>query len=197
MNPTYGVLAAALCVAACGPTINDRERLPARVATCGADWKLDVEQAPVTHSAAALLIAAEPVVFDLPSGLCPTGACTVADFRVPVAQRRPCQELLWVRVGWDAYVRYGMLHTVLTGSPLAVSGRPVGHLALPHVTFGHAELDRERGWMPSMELVVTTGSRGYRTILLLGFVIVVLIVAVWVAVGAWIEALPRHHPHPK
>jgi len=34
---------------------------------------------------------------------------------------------------------------------------------------------------------------GYRTILALGFVIVVLIVAIWVA-GAWVAALPEASP---
>jgi hypothetical protein len=38
--------------------------------------------------------------------------------------------------------------------------------------------------------------RGYRTILLLGFVNVDLIVAVWLAGGAWVGALPQASPAP-
>ena len=37
---------------------------------------------------------------------------------------------------------------------------------------------------------------GYRTILILGLVIIVLIVAVWIAGGAWIAALPQASSAP-
>jgi hypothetical protein len=101
---------AIMWVASCGPTIVDRHRLPSTIALCGSEWEVNLDMQPMTREQAAAFVKGEPLIFDITSGTCPPAACSLADLGVPPAQRRPCQELIWARVGWDAYLPYGIPH---------------------------------------------------------------------------------------
>ena len=97
----------------CGPPINALQGLPASIGLCGRDWHLDDVQAPVTLAQAASNVGAKPIVlFDLARPSCPLGACTAADLRVRLPLAGRCQTIVWVRVGLDAYVSYGLAHVL-------------------------------------------------------------------------------------
>ena len=106
--PRLLALACVLVVVACGPPINDLARLPERISICGWDWKHDTTISPMTLADVGVRVGAKPVVVDLSSGLCPAGACTIADIRAG-GSAAPCQRVVWARVGLDSYVEYAMV----------------------------------------------------------------------------------------
>jgi hypothetical protein len=109
MNTASAVLLAAALLAGCGPPITDQSRLPQSLTVCGWNWKLQTTVAPMTLAAIAAWIGAKPVVVDVASLLCPRGACTDNDVRIGNLARDLCEDMIWARVGDDAYVMYGMV----------------------------------------------------------------------------------------
>ena len=80
--------------------IHDAEALPEHIGICGLSWRMD---APNRFSLTAFRErdGIEPVVADPgPFAPCPVGPCTT------VAQDGPCNTVIYVRVGEDAYLAY-------------------------------------------------------------------------------------------
>jgi hypothetical protein len=83
--------------------IHDPTRLPTRISLCGRDYSNDRLDRQVTlDQARAIKSGGEPtVVATGPFAPCPAGACTtVAD--------GPCDTVVFVRVGSDAYIGYAL-----------------------------------------------------------------------------------------
>jgi len=84
-----------------GPAIHDAVTLPSSIAMCGRDWVIDVQRRQVTIEEIRTTGGFEPVVVD--PGLfapCPPGPCG------RVAEAGPCDTVVYVRVGDDAYIAY-------------------------------------------------------------------------------------------
>jgi len=89
-------------------TIHDAAALPARIQVCGRSWMMDTSRRRYTlDQARSTKSSGEPsVVATGPFAPCPPGPCT------GVAAPAPCDTVVFVRVGQDAYVEYA-----LTGGP--------------------------------------------------------------------------------
>jgi len=83
---------------------HDAAILPDRIHVCERDWKKDALNRQFSRAQIRAQFRIEPTVVD--PGLfahCPTGACT------RVAQNGPCDTVVFVRVGEDAYLDYALL----------------------------------------------------------------------------------------
>jgi hypothetical protein len=83
--------------------IHDAAALPEHIRICGRSWSKDTLGRRLSLAAIRARDGNEPVVVDpglFPS--CPAGPCT------PVAQDDPCDTVIYVRVGEDAYLDYAL-----------------------------------------------------------------------------------------
>ena len=80
--------------------VHDALALPERIQLCGRSWRRDALDRRFTEAERELSGGA--VVDPGPLGSCPAGPCT--DVTVP----RPCDVVVWVRVGEDAYIDYSL-----------------------------------------------------------------------------------------
>ncbi len=87
-----------------GPTgIHDAGALPEHIKVCGRSWSKDALRRELSAAELRARDGVEPVVVD--PGLfaaCPPGPCTT------VAQDVPCNTVIYVRVGEDAYLDYAL-----------------------------------------------------------------------------------------
>jgi hypothetical protein len=87
-----------------GPTgIHDALTLPQHIKVCGRSWSKDALGRQLSAAELRARDGVEPVVVD--PGLfaaCPPGPCTT------VAQDVPCNTVIYVRVGEDAYLDYAL-----------------------------------------------------------------------------------------
>jgi hypothetical protein len=84
--------------------VHDAATLPDRIFVCERDWKEDALNRQFSRAQIRAQFGIEPTAVD--PGLfahCPTGACT------RVAQNGPCDTVVFVRVGEDAYLDYALL----------------------------------------------------------------------------------------
>jgi hypothetical protein len=80
--------------------IHDAASLPDRIRVCGRGWILGSEP---SRAQVRAQFGGEPMLVDpLPFAPCPTGPCT------QVAQNGPCDTVVFVRVGEDAYLAYAL-----------------------------------------------------------------------------------------
>ena len=85
------------------PTIHDAATLPDQISVCGRDWTKDPLNRQFNRAQIQAQFGVEASVVD--PGLvapCPAGPCTL------VAQDGPCDTVVFVRVGEDAYVDYAL-----------------------------------------------------------------------------------------
>ncbi|MGZ6801350.1 MAG: hypothetical protein ACXVGR_16270 [Mycobacteriaceae bacterium] len=82
-------------------TIHAPGSLPDRISVCGRDWTRDSSSRQVTlEKARTMKPGGGPVVVAIgPFAPCPSGACTDTG-------GGPCDTVVWVRVGSDAYIGY-------------------------------------------------------------------------------------------
>jgi hypothetical protein len=77
--------------------------LPDRISVCGRDWSRDASGREFSQAEARSWTGVEPSVVDpLPFAPCPHGPCTQS------ALNTPCDTVVFVRVGEDAYVDYSL-----------------------------------------------------------------------------------------
>jgi hypothetical protein len=83
--------------------IHEAASLPARISVCGRVWKKDELDRRFSRSEVLATFGAEPSLVDpLPFAPCPKGPCT------NIAQNAPCDTVVFVRVGEDAYLDYAL-----------------------------------------------------------------------------------------
>jgi hypothetical protein len=83
--------------------VHDAAALSAQINTCGRSWSKDRSGRTVSLAEIRARDGIEPVVVDPgPFAPCPAGPCT------RVAQNGPCQTVIYVRVGEDAYLDYAL-----------------------------------------------------------------------------------------
>ncbi len=83
--------------------IHDAAALPEHIRICGRSWHKDALERQLSLAEIRVRGGVEPVVVD--PGLfppCPAGPCTA------VAQDEPCDTVIYVRVGSDAYLDYAL-----------------------------------------------------------------------------------------
>lgn len=81
--------------------IHDRASLPDHISVCGRDWTVDPSRRATTWAEAGTRFGVQPALVDpLPFAPCPAGPCTSS------AHDAPCDTVVLVRVGQDAYVSY-------------------------------------------------------------------------------------------
>ena len=84
--------------------IHDATTLPERLSICGRDWTRDSLDRRSSRSELLALYGVEPTLVDpLPFAPCPEGPCAVG-LRSP-----PCDTVVFVRVGEDAYLGYELV----------------------------------------------------------------------------------------
>jgi hypothetical protein len=84
--------------------IHDAATLPERISICGRDWERDSLDRRSGRSELLALYGVEPTPVDpLPFAPCPEGPCAVG-LRSP-----PCDTVVFVRVGEDAYLGYELV----------------------------------------------------------------------------------------
>ena len=84
--------------------IHDAATLPDRISICGRDWTRDSLDRRPSRSELLALYGVEPTLVDpLPFAPCPEGPCAVG-LRSP-----PCDTVVFVRVGEDAYLGYDLV----------------------------------------------------------------------------------------
>jgi hypothetical protein len=89
------------------PTVHDAATLPNRMSVCGRGWTKDPLNRQFSRAEIQGQFGLEATVVD--PGLvapCPAGPCTL------VGENGPCDTVVFVRVGEDAYLDY-----VLSGGP--------------------------------------------------------------------------------
>lgn len=91
-------------IAALGATaIHDAASLPAHIRLCGRSWSKDVLRREFSRAEVIAQFGAEPTLVEpFPGPPCPTGPCT------QIAQNDPCDTVVFVRVGEDAYLDYSL-----------------------------------------------------------------------------------------
>jgi hypothetical protein len=91
-------------IAAVGATaIHDAATLPDHISVCGRSWSKDVLGREFSRAQVNAQFGGEPTLVEpLPGPPCPPGPCT------QVAQDGPCDTVVFVRVGEDAYVDYSL-----------------------------------------------------------------------------------------
>ena len=83
--------------------IHDVVSLPDRINVCGRSWSKDALGRTFTHAQVQAQFGSAPsLVHPLPLPPCPVGPCTRA------AQNGPCDTVVFVRVGDDAYLAYAL-----------------------------------------------------------------------------------------
>jgi hypothetical protein len=84
--------------------IHDAATLPEQISICGRDWTRDSLDRRPSRSELLALYGVEPTLVDpLPFAPCPEGPCAVG-LRSP-----PCDTVVFVRVGEDAYLGYDLV----------------------------------------------------------------------------------------
>jgi hypothetical protein len=85
-------------------TIHDAAALPARIQVCGRMWTMDTSQRhySLDQARATKSSGGPSIVATGPFAPCPPRPCT------DVAARVPCDTVVFVRVGQDAYVDYAL-----------------------------------------------------------------------------------------
>jgi|SRR5450759_2816936 hypothetical protein len=99
--PTGPILGQIFGVSA--PTTHDAATLPDQISVCGRDWTKDALKRQFSRAQILAQFGVAATVVD--PGLvapCPAGPCTL------VAQSGPCDTVVFVRVGEDAYVDYAL-----------------------------------------------------------------------------------------
>ena len=83
--------------------IHDAAALSDNISVCGRNWSKDVRQRQSSLAEIRARDGVEPVIVDPgPFAPCPVGPCT------RVAQDIPCDTVIYVRVGQDAYIDYSL-----------------------------------------------------------------------------------------
>ena len=82
--------------------IHDAAALPRQIQVCGRSWQKDALDRRFTAAETGDTFGGGVVVDPGPFGSCPPGPCT------DVAQSEPCDVVVWVRVGEDAYLDYAL-----------------------------------------------------------------------------------------
>ncbi len=82
--------------------IHDVAALPQHIEVCGRSWQKDALDRRFTAAETRETFGGGVVIDPRPSGSCPPGPCT------DVAQSEACDVVVWVRVGEDAYLDYGL-----------------------------------------------------------------------------------------
>jgi len=81
--------------------IHDAATLPDRISICGRDWERDSLDRRSGRSELQALYGVDPSLVDpLPFAPCPEGPCAVG------LRGTPCDTVIFVRVGEDAYLGY-------------------------------------------------------------------------------------------
>jgi len=84
--------------------IHDAATLPERIGICGRDWTRDSLDRRSSRSELLALYGVEPTLVDpMPFAPCPKGPCA-GGLRSP-----PCETVVFVRVGEDAYLGYELV----------------------------------------------------------------------------------------
>jgi hypothetical protein len=84
--------------------VHDAATLPDRLSICGRDWTRDSLDRRSSRSELLALYGVEPTLVDpLPFAPCPEGPCAVG------LRRPPCDTVVFVRVGRDAYLSYELV----------------------------------------------------------------------------------------
>ena len=99
-----GALAVQAVLAGRDPnTIHAPGSLPDRISVCGRDWTNDALGRQMTFEQARITKpSGDPVIVATgPFAPCPPGPCTAT-------AGGPCDTVVWVRVGEDAYIDYGL-----------------------------------------------------------------------------------------